>query len=97
MPDAPRKRLVLRDLCASLSARVGREELIGDSALGEHDVVGPSSHLEVVAEKEGASLSPCVGRRVRGRKVVELLSEAVADDGLLMFIAVGANLAFKQH
>ena len=90
MPGTPRKRLVLRDLCASLSARVGREESIGDSALEEEeDVAGPSSHLEVVAERKDASWSSCVCRRVRGRKVAELLTEAVADDRLLMFIAAG--------
>lgn len=92
MPGTPRKRLVLRDLCVSLSARICWEELIGDSALEEEDgVAGPSSHLEVVAVIEGASSSSCVCRRVRGRKVVELLIEAVADDGLLMFIATGAS------
>ena len=90
MPGAPRKRLVLRDLGGSLSARVGWEELIRDSVL-EEDVAGPSSHLEVVAERERASSSSCVCRRVRGRRFVELLTKAVADDGLLMFIAVGAN------
>ena len=95
MPGTPRKRLVLRDLCASLSIRVGREEFIGDSALEEEDnVAGPSSHLEVVAEWEGAS-SSCVCRRVRGRKVVELLTEAVADDGLLMFIGAGASFGVQ--
>lgn len=96
MPGALRKRLVLRDLCASLSARGCRMQFIGDSALEEEDdVVGPSSQLGVVAEKEGTSSSTCVCRRVRGRRVVELLTEAVADDGLLMFIAVGAT--FTQH
>ena len=92
MPGTPRKRLLLRDLCASLSTRVGREACIGDAALTEEDdIAGPSSHLEVVAEREFASSSSCVCRRVRGRKVVELLTEAVAEDGLLMFIAVGAS------
>ena len=87
MPGAPRKRLVLRDLCSSLSARVCREGFVGDSALEEDDAAGPSSHLEFVAEREGASSSSCFCRRVRGRKVVELLTEAVTDKGLLVFIA----------
>lgn len=92
MPGAPRKRLVLRDPCSSLSARVCREGFIGDSALEEEDdTTGPSSHLEFVAEREGASSSPCVCRRVRGRKVVELLTEAVTDKGLLVFIAAEAS------
>ena len=87
---------MLRDLCASLSARIGREDLVGDSALEEEDdVAGPSSHLELVAELDGASSSSCVCRRVRGRKVVELLSEAVADDDLLMFIATGASFGVQ--
>ena len=61
----------------------------------EDDVAGPSSHLEAVAETEGASSSSCVCRRVRGRNVVELLIEAVADDGLLMFIATGASFGVQ--
>lgn len=92
MPGTPRKRLVLRDL----SARFGREGCIGDSALeGVEDVAGPSSHLEVVAEREGVSWSSCVCRRVRGRKVLELLTEAEADDGLLMFIAGGGSFGVQ--
>lgn len=57
MPGAaPRKRLLLRVLCVCLSARLDREGFVGDSALEEEDnVVGPSSHLELVAEGEGVS------------------------------------------
>ena len=96
MPVAPRKRLLLRFLCASGSARLDREGFVGDSALEEEedDVVGPSSHLEFFAEGVGAS-SSYVCRRVRGRRVAELLTEAVADDGLLIFIAVGASFGVQ--
>lgn len=88
--------MVLRDLCASRSARICWEEFDGISALKEEDdVAGPSNHLEAVAELEGASSSSCVCRRVRGRNVVELLTEAVADDGLLMFIAAGAKFGVQ--
>ena len=97
MPGVPRKRLVLRDLWASLSACAGWEGSIGDSALEEKDeVAGPSSHLEVVAGRGGVSLSSCACRRVRGRRVVEMLTEAVADDGLLMFIAAGASFGVQS-
>ncbi len=96
MPGTPRKRLVLRDLCAYCSARACREMFIGDSALEEEDGVGgPSSHLGFFADSEGTSSSSCVCRRGRGRKVVELLTEAVTDEGLLVFIAAGAGS--KQH
>lgn len=96
MLGAPRKRLVLRDLCASLSAPGCRRQFIGDSVLEEEDdVAGPSSQLGVFAKRGGTSSSTSVCRRVRGRRVVELLAEAVADDGLLEFIAVGPT--FKQH
>lgn len=96
MPGALKKRLVLRDLCTSLSASDGWEDFIGDPVLGgEDDVAGPSSHLEGFAGREGVSSSSGVCRRVRGRKVVELLSEAVADEGLLMFIAVGPSFGVQ--
>ena len=57
--------------------------------------MGPSSHLEAVAERKVASWSSCVCRRGRGRKVAELLTEAVADDGLLMFIAAGPGFGVQ--
>ena len=69
---------------------------MGDSALEEEeDVVGPSSHLEVVAGSRDASWSSYVGRRERGRRVAELLTEAVADHGLLMFIAAGPGFGVQ--
>ena len=69
---------------------------MGDSALEEEeDVVGPSSHLEVVAERKDASWSSCVCRRGRGRRVAELLTGAVADNGLLMFIAAGPGFGVQ--
>ena len=96
MLDAPGKRLLLRVLSVSLSARLRQEKFVGDSALEEgHDVGGPSSHFVVVVKREGASSSSCVCRRTRGRRVVELLTEAVADDGLLMFIAGGASFGVQ--
>ena len=96
MPGAPKKRLVLRDLCASLFARDGWEAFIGYSVLEEEDdVAGPSSHLEVVAGRKGVSSSSCVCRRVRGRRFAELLTEAVADDGLLLFIAIGPSFGVQ--
>ena len=79
-----------------MSARLCREKSLEDSAFeGEDDVAGPSSRLEVVAKRESASSSSCVCRQIRGRKVVELLTEAVADEGLLMFIAVGASFGVQ--
>ena len=49
--DAPRKRLPLRDLCASLSARLRQERLAGDSAREEEDEAGgPSSNLVMVVK-----------------------------------------------
>ena len=50
MSDGPRKRLLLRVLCASLSTRPLQERFAGDSALEEDKAGGPSSHL-VVAVK----------------------------------------------
>lgn len=80
----------------SLSACFDWEESVKNSVLEEgDDVAGPSSHLEVVAEREYASSSSSVCRRVRGRKVVELLTEAVADEGLLMFIAVWTSFGVQ--
>ena len=75
-----------------MSVRLRKERFVGDSALEEeHDVEGPSSHFVAAVETEGASSSSCVCRGKRGRKVVELLTEAVVDNGLLMFIAGGAS------
>ena len=48
--DAPRKRLLLRVLCASLSARLRQERSAGDSALEEDEAGGPSSHLVFVVK-----------------------------------------------
>ena len=48
--DASRKRLLLRILCASMSARLRQERFAGDSALEEDEAGGPSSHLVVVVK-----------------------------------------------
>ena len=58
------------------------------------DVEWPSSHIDVAAESNVPSWS-CVCRHVRGRKVVELLSEAVADDGLLILITAKTSFAVQ--
>ena len=49
----------------------------------------------MVAGRKEASWSSCICRRGRGRKVAELLSEAVAEDGLLMFIAAGPGFGVQ--
>ena len=49
----------------------------------------------MVEGRKEASWSSCVCRRGRGRNVAELLSEAVADDGLLMFIAAGPGFGVQ--
>ena len=80
----------------SLSVRLRQDKFVGDSALEEEDDVGgPSSHLVLVVKMKGASSSSCVCRRTRGRRVVELLTEAAADEGLLMFIAGGTSFGVQ--
>ena len=96
MPGAPRKWSPLRVPCASLSARLGWLRSIGEYTLAEEeDTAGPSSHLDCVAKVNGVPSSSYVCRRVRGRKVVELLTEAVADEGRLMFIAARASFGVQ--
>lgn len=97
----PRKRLVLRDRSGSLSDRVGREGClfgIGEGFLeDEDDTGGPSSQLgDFVGLENVSSSSSLVRRRLRGRRVVELLTEAVEDGGRSTFMAVTANLGFVK-
>ena len=97
----PRKRLVLRDRSGSLSDRVGREGClfgIGEGFLeDEDDTAGPSSQLvDFVGDENVSCSSSLVRRRLRGRRVVELLTEAVEDGGRSTFMAVTANLGFVK-
>ena len=97
----PGKRLVLRDRSGSLSDRVGREGClfgIGEGFLeDEDDTAGPSSQpVDFVGVENVSSSSSLVRRRLRGRRVVELLTEAVEDGGRSTFMAVTANLGFVK-
>ena len=97
----PNKRLVLRDLSGSLSDRVGREGClfgIGEGFLeDDDDTAGPSSQLgDFVGVAKLSPSSSLVRRRLRGRRVVELLTEAVEDGGRSTFMAVTANLGFVK-
>ena len=97
----PRKRLVLRDRSGPLSDRVGREGClfgIGDGFLDDDDdTAGPSTQLGLSVGVENVfSSSSLVRRRLRGRRVVELLTEAVEDGGRSTFMAVTANLGLVK-
>ena len=97
----PKKRLVLRDRSDSLSDRFGREGClfgIGEGFLEDKDdTAGPSSQLgDFVEVANVSSSSSLVRRRLRGRRVVELLTEAVEDGGRSTFMAVTANLGFVK-
>ena len=85
---------MLRDRSGTLSVRVGLEGCllgIGEGALeGEDDVEGPSSQVGAIVCVSPSS--PCVWRLLRGRKVVELLIEAV-DGGRSTFMAGQPMLA----
>ena len=97
----PKNRLVLRDRSGSLSDRVGREGClfgIGEGFLeDDDDTAGPSSQLrDFAGVAKVSSSSSLVRRRLRGRRVVELLTEAVEDGGRSTFMAVTANLGFVK-
>lgn len=83
----PRKRLLLRETRGLWSFRAGLEGWalgIGDGALDEDEVERLSSQLGFAAEGSGwPPSSSLVRRRFRGRKVVELLAEAVEEDSVM--------------
>lgn len=68
---------------------------IGEGALDEDRVEGPSSQLGFVTEgPEPPSSSSFVRRRFRGRKVVELLAEAVEEgSAIVMKAKVGPSMS----
>ena len=70
---------------------------MGEGALeDEEDIAGPSSQFGAPRKGiDAASSSSCVRRRFRGRKIVELLAEAVLDFGRsILLIVLDANVGF---